>query len=434
MNSPGNKAVVEYAPSFRGEEVLPTFRWVVCGLLFFATTINYMDRQVIGILASPLQKELGWSESNYGWIIGAFQAGYAVGMLLCGRLIDRVGTRIGYALGITVWSVAAAAHGLLSSAFGFGAARFALGVGEASNFPAAVKTVAEWFPQRERALATGLFNSGSNIGAVLAPLLVPFIALRWGWRWAFFLTGGLGFAWLALWLLVYRRPSPRARPVDSGDTANRAPSVAAEPPIAWSKLLAMRETWALGLARFATDPIWWFYLYWLPKFLKAEHGVVLDKLGPPLVAIYLAADVGSIAGGYLSSALMKRGWQSLKARKAAMLVSAVCVTPMIFAARISGLWQAVALVGLAAAAHQGWSANLYTIVSDMYPQRAVASMIGLCGFFGSAGGIIFSVSTGLILQRTGLYSPMFFMCGVAYLIGLAIIHMGTRGSVETEAA
>ena len=425
MDSSDNKALLEQ-PISSAESLLPTFRWVVCGLLFFATTINYVDRQVIGILATPLQKELGWSESAYGWIIGAFQAGYAVGMLLCGRLIDRVGTRLGYAVGIGVWSVAAAAHGLLSSAFGFGVARCALGVGEASNFPAAVKTIAEWFPQRERAFATGLFNSGSNVGAVLAPLVVPFIALRWGWRWAFFLTGALGFVWLALWLLVYRRPDlPAAE--RTGPAANRVEADPAGRSVPWSKLLAMCETWALGLARFATDPIWWFYLYWLPKFLKAQHGVVLDKLGPPLVAIYLAADVGSIAGGYLSSVLMRNGWHSLKARKAAMLVSALCVTPMIFAARISGLWQAVALVGLAAAAHQGWSANLYTIVSDMYPQRAVASMIGLCGFFGSAGGILFSVSTGLILQRTGLYSPMFFMCGIAYLVGLAIIHLGTRG-------
>ncbi len=429
MNKLANSAAVENRSSSLHPPALPSFRWVVCGLLFFATTINYVDRQVIGILAVPLQKELGWSESNYGWIIGAFQAGYAVGMLVCGKLIDRIGTRIGYAFGIGLWSVAAAAHGLLSSAFGFGVARCALGVGEASNFPAAVKAVAEWFPKRERAFATGLFNSGSNIGAVLAPLVVPFIALRWGWRWAFFLTGALGFIWLALWLLVYRRPSPRYGLDDEPATASAA-DIPDQPALTWRRLLSLRATWALGFARFATDPIWWFYLYWLPKFLKTEHGVVLDKLGPPLVAIYLAADAGSIAGGYLSSALMRRGWQSLKARKFAMLIAALCVTPMIFAAKISGLWQAVALVGLAAAAHQAWSCNLYTVVSDMYPQSAVASMIGLCGFFGSAGGILFSVSTGLILQRTGLYSPMFFICGVAYLVGLAIIHLGTRGEIS----
>jgi ACS family hexuronate transporter-like MFS transporter len=423
MNKPENHAILDAPTKSFAEDPLPTFRWVVCGLLFFATTINYVDRQVIGILAVPLQKELGWSESAYGLIIGAFQAGYAVGMLLCGRWIDRLGTRLGYALGIGLWSVAAAAHGLLSSAFGFGVARCALGVGEASNFPAAVKTVAEWFPPRERAFATGLFNSGSNIGAVIAPLLVPVIAIRWGWRWAFYLTGGLGFIWLALWLLLYRNP---------GSQAGR--KISQNVPVPWSNLLARRETWALGLARFCTDPIWWFYLYWLPKFLRAEHGVVLDKLGPPLVAIYVAADVGSIAGGYLSSALMRRGWHSLKARKAAMLVAALGVTPMIFAARISGLWQAVALVSLAAAAHQGWSCNLYTLVSDMYPQGAVASVIGVCGFFGSAGGIIFSVGTGFILQKTGMYSPMFFVCGIAYLIALAIIHVGTRGSPENASA
>jgi ACS family hexuronate transporter-like MFS transporter len=431
MKKPGNQPLLEAPASPIVPDALPTFRWIVCGLLFFATTINYVDRQVIGILATPLQKELGWSESAYGWIIGGFQAGYAVGMLLCGRLIDRIGTRVGYALGIGVWSIAAAAHGWLSSALGFGVARCALGIGEASNFPAAVKTVAEWFPKRERALATGIFNSGSNIGAVLAPLAVPFIALRWGWRWAFFLTGALGFVWLGLWLCLYRKPGPYARE-EQAEATDGTEGFSGGASVPWRTLLARRATWALGLARFATDPIWWFYLYWLPKFLKAEHGVVLDKLGPPLVAIYLAADVGSIAGGYLSSALIRRGWQSLRARKTAMLVSAICVTPMIFAARISGLWQAVALVGLAAAAHQGWSCNLYTIVSDLYPQGAVASMIGLCGFFGSAGGILFSVSTGLILQRTGLYSPMFFMCGIAYLAGLAVIHAGTIRSGEKE--
>ena len=386
-----------------------------------------MDRQVIGILATPLQKELGWSESDYGWIITAFQAAYAISLVLSGRLIDRIGTRLGYAIGISVWSVAAVAHGWMRSALGFGIARASLGLGEASNFPAAIKTVAEWFPKRERALATGLFNSGSNVGAVLAPLMVPYIALHFGWRWAFYLTGGLGFIWLAFWLALYRKP--QGQPSNIAEAGS--PSASAR-TVSWGSLLSMKETWAIGAARVVSDPIWWFYLYWTPKFLNARHGVVLAELGPPLIAIYLAADVGSIAGGYLSSVLIRRGWSPLPARKAAMLVSAISVTPMIFATTIPSLWATVALVALATAAHQGWSANLFTMISDIYPQPAVASMVGLSGFFGSVGGVIFSASTGIILQRTGKYYPMFLMAGTAYLLGLAIIHLGTRGELGEE--
>ncbi|MEP7344329.1 MAG: MFS transporter, partial [Gemmatimonadaceae bacterium] len=277
---------------------LPRFRWVVCALLFFATTINYIDRQVLGILAVPLQRDLGWSESEYGYIVTAFQAAYALGMLVSGRVLDRIGTRIGYAVGITVWSLAAMATGLMNSARSFGAARFALGLGEAANFPAAIKTTAEWFPARERAFATGLLNSGTNIGAVLAPLIVPAIALRWGWRWAFYLTGAIGFVWLVVWLLVYRKPSPTREPALFESTADAATQGT---PVSWRMLLGMKETWALGFGRFCADPIWWFYLYWTPKFLDARHGVTLAQLAAPLVAIYLVADVGSILGGYISS-------------------------------------------------------------------------------------------------------------------------------------
>lgn len=410
---------------------LPTFRWIVCGLLFFATTINYVDRQVIGILATPLQKELGWSESDYGWIITAFQAAYAVSMVLSGRLIDRVGTRIGYALGIGVWSLAAMAHGLMRSAVGFGVARSALGLGEATNFPAAIKTVAEWFPKRERAFATGLFNSGSNIGAVIAPLLVPFIAVRWGWRWAFYLTGAAGFVWLALWWIFYRKPEYPSDEDTDLHSISTTLSVDAS-PVSWRTLLRMNETWALGAARFVSDPIWWFYLFWIPKFLHAHHGVVLAQLGPPLIAIYLAADIGSVAGGYLSSSLIRRGWSPVPARKCAMLASAIAVVPMIFATEIPNLWATVALVALAAAAHQGWSANVFTIVSDIYPTRTVASMVGLCGFFGAVGGVVFSAGTGMVLQRTGRYSPMFFTAGIAYLVALSIIHAATRRKIKGE--
>jgi ACS family hexuronate transporter-like MFS transporter len=419
MSTGAPEAGVSLAPS--------RFRWVVCGLLFFATTINYVDRQVLAILATPLQKEMGWSESDYGWIVTSFQAAYAVAMVLAGRVIDRIGTRVGYALGIGLWSAAAIAHGLVSSAFGFGVARFALGTGEASNFPAAVKTVTEWFPQGERALATGIFNSGSNIGALVAPLLVPWIALRFGWRWAFFLTGAIGFIWLVFWWFLYREPDVSLRHQASANKKQHD-----LPTVSWKALLKVRETWLLGAARFLTDPIWWFYLYWLPKFLETQHGLALSKIGPPLVAIYLAADFGSIGGGLCSSMLIRRGWAAIQARKGAMLLSAVSVMPMIFATHVSDLWMVVVLVSMAAAAHQAWAANVFTLVSDIYPQSAVASMVGLSGFCGALGGVVFSASTGLILQWTGSYFPMFSWAGVGYLIGLGIIHVGTRQSKELE--
>jgi ACS family hexuronate transporter-like MFS transporter len=410
---------------------LPRFRWVVCGLLFFATTINYVDRQVLSILAAPLQRELQWTESEYGYIVTAFQAAYAAGMLVCGRLLDRVGTRIGYALGVSLWSVAAIATGFASSAFGFGAARFALGFGESSNFPAAIKTTAEWFPARERAFATGVLNSGTNIGAVLAPLLVPVIALRWGWRWAFYLTGAVGFVWLVVWLLVYRRPS-RAREAALFEAGSSAEGE--ERPVSWSTLLRMKETWALGFGRFCADPIWWFYLYWTPKFLDARHGVTLVQLAAPLITIYLVADAGSIVGGYVSSARIRRGVPPFTSLKGWMLGAALCVTPIVLATVLSNLWATVAIVALAAAAHQAWSANIFTLVSDLYPQRAVASMVGVSGFFGAIGGMIFAAVTGQVLQRTGLYWPMFVVAGVAYLVALSAVHWATRERVELAVA
>ena len=402
---------------------LPRFRWVVCGLLFFATTVNYVDRQVLGILATPLQKEIGWSESDYGWIISAFQAAYACCMVLAGTFIDRVGTKIGYSVGIVVWSVAAMAHGLVNSAFGFGIARFALGAGEASNFPAAVKTVAEWFPQKERALATGIFNSGSNIGALIAPLLVPWMAFKFGWRSTFFLTGAIGFLWLVAWWILYRKPETIRE-----NTPRRARSTN------WKALLSIKETWLLGAMRFATDPIWWFYLFWLPKYLGSQHGLSLSELGLPLVVIYLSADIGSIGGGLISSWLIRRGWQPIQARKGGMLLSALVVLPMMVASMVQDLWVLVAMISLAAAAHQAWAANVFTLVSDLYPQSSVASMVGLSGFFGALGGVLFSALTGLILQWTGSYLPMFIWAGIGYLLGLGIIHIGTRASRQIEFA
>lgn len=399
------------------------YRWVICVLLLFATAINYMDRQILGILAPQLQREIGWSEADYGLIITAFQAAYAIGLLGVGRLIDIIGTRLGYTISIVFWSLATMAHAMARSAFGFGAARFALGLGEAGNFPAAVKVVAEWFPKRERALATGVFNAGSNIGAIAAPLAVPVIALSFGWRWAFLLTGAVGFLWVVFWLAIYDVPQRHKRV-----TKAELEHIFRDPPepstrIPWSRLLLRRQSAGLVAARFITDPVWWFYLYWTPKFLYAKYGLSLDQIGLPLVIIYLAADVGSVFGGWLSGFLIGRGWSVNAARKGAILVCATMIAPIAFASQASSLWVAVALLSLATAGHQGWAANIFTVVSDMYPRRAVSSMVGLCGFGGSVGGMLVASATGFILQSTGSYVPVFAMAGCAYFVALGIIHL-----------
>ena len=398
-------------------------RWTICAFLFFATTINYMDRQVIGILAPELQRIIGWNEIQYGHIITTFQFAYAIGLLLAGGVIDRVGTRIGYALSIGLWSLAAISHALVSTVMGFEVVRFLLGLGESGNFPAALKTVAEWFPKKERSLATGIFNSGSNIGAILAPLTVPWIATHWGWRWAFVFTGFFSATWLVLWLAYYR--SPREHPGISAAElayieADNEPMTARVP---WSRLLPYRQTWVYTLCKFITDPVWWFLLFWLPKFLNASHGLTLSKLGPPLVAIYVSADLGSIGGGWLSSSLIRRGWPVYRARKTAMLICALCVVPIMFAATATSLVLAVALISLAAAAHQGWSANLMTFPSDMFPRRTVASVAGIGGFGGAVGGMCIATSTGYLLEWTRSYVPVFVLAGTAYLAALLLIQI-----------
>jgi MFS transporter, ACS family, hexuronate transporter len=388
------------------------YRWRICALLFFATTINYIDRQVLGVLAPYLQTVIGWNEIQYGYIVTSFQAAYAIGLLVAGGVIDRLGTRIGYAVSIAIWSLAAMSHGLVQSVIGFAAARFALGLGEAGNFPAAIKTVAEWFPRKERALATGIFNSGSNVGAIVAPLAVPWITLRLGWRWAFLFTGLLSASWLIAWLTVYRRGGAPVQ--DDEETASTLP---------WGHLLAYRQTWAFLLGKFITDPVWWFLTFWLPKFLNSEHGLTLTDIGPPLVAIYVMADCGSIAGGWIASVFLRRGWSANRARKSAMLICASAVVPVIFAAKARNLWTAVALLGLAAASHQGWSANLFTLVSDMFPRRAVASVVGIGGFGGAVAGMLIATFTGFLLQFTGSYVPLFAMASSAYLLALLGIHL-----------
>jgi ACS family hexuronate transporter-like MFS transporter len=418
------------------------YRWVVCALLFFAATINYIDRQVIGILKPTLQQEFGWSEIDYGDIVFAFQFAYAIGLVIAGRFMDRVGTRVGFSLAIIVWSVAAMLHaeavtigpaiaallGLFGltysvSVAGFIAARFALGIGEAGNFPAAIKTVAEWFPKRERAFATGIFNSGTNIGALVAPLVVPWITLRYGWYWAFIVTGAIGFLWLAAWWLVYDAPERHARVSATEMAWIRSDPPESEVRVPWAALLPHRQMWAFALAKFMTDPIWWLYLFWVPDFLNRNHGVNLSSVGLPLVVIYLVADIGSIGGGWLSSTLIKRGWTVNAARKTAMFICAVAVVPMIFAAQAKDMWAAVALISLAAAAHQGWSANVFTLASDMFPRQAVGSVVGFGGMAGAIGGMLIAKLTGAILEFTGSYVPVFLIAGSAYLIALALVHL-----------
>ncbi len=418
------------------------YRWYICGLLFFASAINYVDRQVIGILKPTLQQQFAWSELDYGDIVFAFQLAYAIGFLIAGRMMDRLGTRIGFALAIAIWSTAAMAHaevltfgpavaaqlgvvGLTYSASvaGFIAARFALGIGEAGNFPAAIKTVAEWFPKKERAFATGIFNAGTNVGALVTPLVVPWITLTYGWYWAFIWTGAIGFLWLAAWWLTYQ-PAEQHPRLGAPELAY----IRSDPPdpvvrVSWSKIVPQRQAWAFAAAKFMTDPIWWLYLFWIPDFLFRNYGLNLATMGLPLVVIYIVADVGSVAGGWLSSTLIERGWSVNAARKTAMGACAVAVTPIVFAAGTSSLWFAVALVSLAAAAHQGWSANVYTLVSDTFPRKAVGSVIGFGGMAGAVGGMLIAKLTAYILQVTGSYVPVFLIAGSAYLLALAVVHL-----------
>jgi ACS family hexuronate transporter-like MFS transporter len=418
------------------------WRWYICGLLFTATTINYIDRQVIGILKPTLQTEFGWSEIDYADIVFAFQLAYAIGLLIAGRLMDRFGARLGFSLVIIVWSIAAMAHAeatwfgpgvaaLLAlgglaysgSVAGFIAARFALGLGEAGNFPASIKVVADWFPKRERALATGIFNSGTNVGALITPLVVPFVTVTYGWYWAFIATGALGFIWLAVWWFSYAPPDAHSK-VSAAELAHIR-SDPADPPVQvpWRTLLKHRQTWAFALAKFMTDPVWWLYLFWIPDFLNRNYGINLSTVGPPLVVIYLIADVGSIGGGWLSSSLIKRGWTVNAARKIAMLVCALAVLPIPLASKADNLWVAVALVGLAAAAHQGWSANVFTLPSDMFPRKAVGSVVGLGGTAGAIGGMLIAKVTGYVLDKTGSYVPVFLIAASAYLLALGVVHL-----------
>jgi ACS family hexuronate transporter-like MFS transporter len=407
-------------------------------MLFAATSINYMDRQVIGLLKPTLQNAIGLTEVNYGYIVAAFQVAYAAGLVVAGRLVDRLGTRFGYSLFMGMWSLAAMAHALARSAVAFGIARFLLGLGEAGNFPSAIKAVADWFPQSERSLATGIFNSGANVGAIVAPAVVPWITLCFGWRAAFVTTGLIGLPWVAWWVKNYRRPSkyPNLTASELHHICSGEGGANTEPEIPWLKLLTYRQTWAFSTAKFLTDPIWWFYLFWLPSYFDSRFHLGLSRLSLPLIVVYNLSVVGSIGGGWLPALFRALHPDVAKARMSAMLVCACLVVPIFTAGSLHSEWTAIGLLGLAAAAHQGWSANLFTTASDMFPSSAVGAVVGIGGMAGSLGGVLFSVSAGKILQLTHSYKALFGISASAYLLSVAILHILAPGlkkvNVEEE--
>lgn len=411
------------------------YRWTIVALLFFATTINYLDRQVIGLLKDSLSAEFNWSESDYSNIVMAFSAAYAVGLLLFGNLIDRVGTKLGYSISVVVWSFAAMAHALATSTVGFVIARTSLGLGEGGNFPAAVKAVAEWFPKRERALATGIFNSGTNVAAMAGPPLIAWIYSAYGWKEAFFWTGATGFLWLILWWIFYEIPSKQKRvkekefdyihsdAVDTTDSGKR---------VGWGKILGVRQTWSFVFGKMLTDPVWWFYLFWIPSFFNNTYGLDLKNSAIHISTVYVVSSFGSIFGGYLSGLFIRKGWPVYRARKTAMFIFAICVLPVVLVQYMDNIWSAVALISLGAAAHQAWSANIYTIASDMFPKRAVSSVIGVGGMAGSVGGILFPFFVGWLLDyygglgnKTAGYNILFIICGSAYLVAWLLMHFLT---------
>jgi ACS family hexuronate transporter-like MFS transporter len=416
------------------------YRWVICSLIFFATTVNYLDRAVISLLKSNLTADFKWDDGDYANVEIAFKVAYSIGLLFAGRLIDRLGTRMGYFFSTLLWSISAVFHAFANSTLGFGVVRSALGLSEAGNFPSAIKTVAEWFPKKERALATGIFNSGANIGAIIAPLTVPFIAVTWGWRWAFVITGSIGFIWLILWLIFYEIPArqkrlskPELDYINSdADEKDKTDKLTDSSEISWAKLLSYKQTWAFSIGKFLTDPIWWFYLFWLPDFLESQYGLKGTGIALPVALVYTISTFGSIYGGYLPKSLIEKGWPVFKARKTSMLIYAFAVVPIIFAQILGSvnMWLAVIIIGLAASAHQAWSANIFTTVSDMFPKKTVGSVTGIGGMFGSIGSVFLSlfVQKNMFVHYRALhhieiaYYIMFFVCGGAYLLAWCIMH------------
>ncbi|MDJ1504064.1 MFS transporter [Xanthocytophaga agilis] len=420
--------------SLNKQNKVGNFRWVIVALLFFATTISYLDRQVFALLKPTLEKEFTWSETDYSYLVMAFTAAYATGLLVFGRIIDKIGTKIGYAVSVIWWSLAGVLTATATSTFGFGVFRALLGLGEGGNFPAAIKTVAEWFPKKERAFATGLFNSGANIGAVITPIMVPWILGVYSWKAAFIITGGIGFVWFILWWFLYYQPSKHKLLTQeeydyiNSDVEER--QTEHEQPVKWIQLFGIRQTWAFVFGKLLTDPIWWFYLYWLPAYFNASFNIDISKGGLPLATLYTFASIGSIGGGYLSGYLIKKGWLVFKARKTSMLFFALCVVPIMAIQFTTNIWQAVALLSLATAAHQAWSANIFTTASDMFPKKAVSSVVGIGGMAGSLGGFVFPYIIGQLLDHykalgniTTGYNILFVICGLAYLIAWGFMHL-----------
>ncbi|MFT4253319.1 MAG: MFS transporter [Caulobacter sp.] len=406
-------------------EKIGRYRWVIVSLLFAAMVINYVDRQTIGLLKADLSHEFGWNEKHYADLVFYFQLAYAVAYLAWGKVMDKIGARWGFGVAFAIWQIAHIAHAAAKGFGGFVFARMGLGVGEAGGFPGGIKAVAEWFPKKERAFATGIFNAGTNIGAIVTPLVVPGIVIAFGWQMAFIVTGLAGLIWLPIWLLVYRRPREH-KSVGAAELAHieQDPADPVE-KIGWAKLLTKRETWAYALGKFLIDPIWWMFLFWLPDFLGKRYGLDLKTFGPPLIAIYLLSDVGSVAGGWLSSNLMKRGFSINRARKTTMLICALLAVPVMFASYASSVWLAVLIIGVATAAHQGFSANLYTLPSDVFPRGAVGSVVGIGGMVGALGGMAFSKYIGQVLETVGTYTPIFIIAGSAYLVALLVVHLLT---------
>jgi ACS family hexuronate transporter-like MFS transporter len=422
-------------PSESSSRPLGRVRWTVCAMLFVATSINYMDRQVIAILKPTLEHSIGMTEVGYGYIVYSFQIAYAIGLLAAGRLIDRLGTRIGYVLVMAVWSLSAMGHALASTVLQFGFARFFLGLGESGNFPAAIKTVAEWFPQNERSLATGIFNSGANIGAILAPAIVPFVTLRWGWHVAFLTTGLFSVLWILWWFRYYRRPTDHPT-LTAGELRHIYQEAAVDlgPSVPWRRLLSCRQTWAFSVAKFLTDPIWYFYLFWLPSYFSAKFNLDLSHLGLPLMIVYNVSAIGSIGGGWLPAPFRRLGLSSNYARLAAMLFCAVLVVPIYTATGAKSVWSAIALISVAAGAHQGWSANLFTTASDMFPRSAVGSVVGIGGMAGSAGSALFALFAGHTLQAAHNYAILFGIAASAYLFALIFLYLLAPGLMKVKFA
>jgi MFS transporter, ACS family, hexuronate transporter len=400
------------------------YRWAVVALLFFAVTVNYIDRAVLGVLKPLLDRELGWDQKDFGWMVTAFQATYAAGYLLAGRLMDRIGVRFGLWLAVSAWSIAAMAHGLARTVLEFSVARSMLGLAEGACFPAAIKAVTEWFPKEQRALATGIFNAGSPAGAILCPLAVPWLAGRWGWQCAFIATGAAGFVWVALWAWLYQAPDQHAR-----ISPQELEYIRKDPPestlkIPWLELLRHRQAWAFMLGMMASAPVWWFFIFWTPDFLNKRFGLNLTQSSLPLMIIFFVSSFGGIAGGWLSSALLRRGWSVNAARKTALLVCALCVLPVFTTPLQAGLWPAIALVTLAAAAHCGYAANLYTLVSDTVPRQAVGSVVGIGGMAGSVAGMFFAQLVSRVLDYThNNYSVPFCLAASTYSLALILIHL-----------